>query len=356
MRKIWTVMAAAFLAVALAAGWLVTGPLAPSAAERYAADALADASMQRRIHDEVMVRVDEALLDLSRSDAVRTTTDVVSGALAACTDILGLFGEAWADELGEQCRSLGGQTQRGIEEVAAAARAVFDEATWNLVRSPDVRAQLIEQVDRLHGQMLDGASLDVSLGALRTGVDQLLGAADADPLLREVVDTVLAFPGLDRPLTVEVGDAGEVPPLWRAGDIARPVAIVAALLAIGALVAVALTATSARRRHLGAALGGGVTLAVVTVAAMAAWLLVGLPDIPALVGQAAVLSTIWRTIAVAAVLAIAAGALLWSGRARPQAGVVVSTWPAGWYADGQGGRLRWWDGVRWTEHQHEARA
>jgi hypothetical protein len=28
--------------------------------------------------------------------------------------------------------------------------------------------------------------------------------------------------------------------------------------------------------------------------------------------------------------------------------------PAGWYRDAASGRLRWWDGQRWTEHYHDA--
>lgn len=33
----------------------------------------------------------------------------------------------------------------------------------------------------------------------------------------------------------------------------------------------------------------------------------------------------------------------------------AQTTPPGWHPDGSGG-LRWWDGIRWTEHQAPARA
>ncbi|MHB8467145.1 MAG: DUF2510 domain-containing protein [Acidimicrobiales bacterium] len=60
----------------------------------------------------------------------------------------------------------------------------------------------------------------------------------------------------------------------------------------------------------------------------------------------------WILIAIAAGMTVVLGAVLAvvgiARRARP---AHVSPTPAGWYADpGGSGRLRYWDGIRWTEH------
>jgi hypothetical protein len=54
-------------------------------------------------------------------------------------------------------------------------------------------------------------------------------------------------------------------------------------------------------------------------------------------------------------LAQAIGALIWHFARR---GDVLAAEgraplaPPGWYAEGAGGGLRWWDGTAWTEHRH----
>lgn len=49
------------------------------------------------------------------------------------------------------------------------------------------------------------------------------------------------------------------------------------------------------------------------------------------------------------------GALVWYFSKRAEvlaaAGAVAAWVPAGWYLEPDGVSLRWWDGVRWTEHR-----
>ena len=56
-------------------------------------------------------------------------------------------------------------------------------------------------------------------------------------------------------------------------------------------------------------------------------------------------------------LAQAIGALIWHFARRKDvlaaAGRVPAA-PPGWYPEGSGGGLRWWDGVAWTDYRHRA--